>query len=162
MKYTLLIVIAVMLVSTHAYERLWSKGDSLLSELQNGDSSLHFVMFFDSTFDPKNYAKTVANDQTTKDLIEYMTSISEGGKTPFPAPITFSKVDSVDDFNANLMFKFAVKAKDLEKGPTVVALRDGKGYSVDGPQIISELKKCVAKMGGAAEEKKAEEKPKSE
>ena len=126
MKLALLIVFAAVLISTHAYERLWSKGDTLLSELQNGKEDLNIVMFFDSTNTDATYHKIVANEQVTRDLITYLSSISANQANAFPAPVTFSKVDAVDPYNTNLLFKVGVKAKTLDEGP-VVALRNGKG-----------------------------------
>ena len=128
MKLAILLVVVSLFLSTHAYERTWSKGDTLLYDLQTLNDELYIIMFFDSTNTDATYSKVVANEETTKGLIPYLSSISENQPDAFPNKVYFSKIDAVDPYNQNLMFKVGVKAKTLDEGPVVVALRKGKGY----------------------------------
>ena len=65
MKFPLLFIFAAVLISTHGYERTWSKEDTLLYDLQTLNDELYIIMFFDSTNTDATYSKIVAKNEAS-------------------------------------------------------------------------------------------------
>ena len=141
-----LVLVTLLFSSAFSYERLWAKGDILLSELQNGRDELHIVQFYDSTNTEEVYAKVMENQRVTNNLMKYLDSISEGGDSPFPVPVFFSTIDAVDPYNKNIIFKSGVNTAALDDGPVILALRHGTGYRQHGPKIDAALRDSVEKL----------------
>ena len=150
MKLTLLIVAILCFASTMGYERLWAKGDVLLSELQNGNDELHIVLFYDSTNTEDAYGKVRENQEVTNNVVEYLKSISDGGATPVKVPVYYATVDAADPYNQNLIYKSGVDASDLDNGPVLLAIRQGKGFRQHGPKVVAALRDSVTKLTAAA------------
>mmetsp|Transcript_10947 Transcript_10947/g.9679 ORF Transcript_10947/g.9679 Transcript_10947/m.9679 type:complete len:151 (+) Transcript_10947:34-486(+) len=140
---TAILFLALIFCSAMAYERLWAKGDVLLGELQNGRDELYIVMFYDSTNTQEVYQKVRENQRVTDSLLTYLDTISKGGEKEFPVEVFFSTVDAVDPYNANIIHKSGVDATKLDEGPTILALRHGKGFRQHGPKIDSALRDSV-------------------
>ena len=66
MKFSLLFIFAAVLISTHAYERTWSKGDTLSYGIWTQNNELYIIMFFDSTNTDATYSKIVANNEASQ------------------------------------------------------------------------------------------------
>ena len=148
MKIVALAIISMCLASAFGYERLWAKGDVLLSELQNGADELQITYFFDSTNTEETYYKVRENQAVLNDVLDYLKTISVGGEKAFPVKVFFSTVDATDEMNQNVIFKSGVKVNDLDDGPVLLALRLGKGYLQHGPKVVAALKNSVEKLRG--------------
>ena len=141
-----LLVVALLMCSAYGYERLWAKGDVLLSELQNGRDELHVVLFYDSTNTQEVYAKVRENQRVTNDVLAFLDSISEGGDSPFPTKVYYATVDAVDPYNQNLIYKSGVDTAALDDGPVILSLRHGTGYRQNGPKVVAALRDSVEKL----------------
>ena len=145
MKFVILLV-AVIVCSGYGYERLWAKGDVLLSELQNGRPELDIVIFQDSTNTEEVYAKVRENQRVTGDVQAYLDKISPNGDKPFPGKIWFSIVDAVDVYNQNLIYKTGVDTTALDEGPVILSIYQGRGYRQDGPEVVAALRDSVDRL----------------
>ena len=146
MKAVILLIISMILVNSLAYERVWAKGDVLLSELQEGEDVLYIVYFSDSTNTQETYAKVRENQKVMDKLQDYLKTISPGGDDEFPTKVFFASVDATDPTNKNLLSKADIDADILDDGPAIICLRHGKGYIQYGAQVNSALKKSVTAL----------------
>ena len=149
----ILLLAAILMCSAYGYERLWAKGDVLLSELQSGRDELYIVLFYDSTNTEEVYAKVRENQQVTSDVTAYLDSISEKGDKPFPTKVWFASVDAVDQYNQNLIYKSGVDTTALDNGPVILSLRLGKGFVQQGPKVVAALRNSVDKLRESGEKK---------
>ena len=142
----ILLLAAMLVCSVYGYERLWAKGDVLLSELQSGRDELYIVLFYDSTNTEEVYAKVRENQQVTSDVTAYLDTISEKGEKAFPTKTWFASVDAVDAYNQNLIYKSGVDNTALDNGPVILSLRQGKGFVQQGPKVVAALRTSVDKL----------------
>ena len=145
MKYTILLSVILLLSSAIAYERLWAKGDVLLSELQNGRDELHVVVFYDSTNTEDQYSKVKENQSVIDEVIKYLNELDQTKQDP-NLKVFFSTVDAADPYNQNIIFKSGVDPKELDNGPTILTLKHGKGFRQNGPKVLAAMKKSIANL----------------
>ena len=150
----IILLVAIIVGSAYGYERLWAKGDVLLSELQNGRGELDIVLFYDSTNTEEVYAKVRENQQVTGDVQAYLDTISPKGDKPFPGKIWFAIVDAVDEYNQNLIYKMGVDTTALDNGPVILVLYQGRGYRQQGPKVVAALRDSVDKLRATAAQSK--------
>ena len=143
MKIVVLAILAMVCFQAYSYERLWAKGDTLLSELQNGQDELKIVYFFDSTNTEETYPKVRENQAVLNEVLDFLQTIGTNGDNPFPTKVFFSTVDSTEPINQNVMFKSNVSLDALDDGPVLLALRKGTGFLQYGPKVTAALRDSV-------------------
>ena len=146
MRFALLFALVLCISTVYGYERLWAKGDVLLSELQNGKDELHVVVFYDSTNNEESYSKVKENQAVQEQVLTFLKEISAGGKAPFPTNVFYATVDSTDPYNQNLIYKVGIDPKILKDGPAILTLRHGTGFRQNGPKVDAALRTSVDKL----------------
>ena len=146
MKIVVLAIMALLCFQAYGYERLWAKGDVLLTELQNGHDELKIVYFYDSTNTEEVYAKVRENQAVLNEVLDYLKTISTNGDNPFPTKVFFSSIDATEPMNQNVIYKSSVNVNALDNGPVLLALRQGTGFLQYGPKVTAALRDSVDKL----------------
>ena len=137
-----LLLICIAITSTFAYESYWAKGESLLTELQNGKDEIFVATFYDPTPVKDSYTRQAENNKVQDDLQSEVLNQLDGK----PLKIRYASADTTESENANLMYKAGIKDEYLEDGPVVLVTRKGSGYIVWGPTVIHQVEKFVKEM----------------
>mmetsp|Transcript_28160 Transcript_28160/g.24890 ORF Transcript_28160/g.24890 Transcript_28160/m.24890 type:complete len:151 (+) Transcript_28160:15-467(+) len=141
-----LLVISIILLSASAYDSFWQKGDSLLTELQNGKDEIFIISFYNPSPIKDDYTRQNFNNKIMDELQSSILNKYHGE----PLSIRYSSIDSTDRDNDTLLYKAGIHSNKLEKGPVILITRKGNGHTVWGPTIIQKVEDFVKKLQESA------------
>ena len=136
-------MLALILASTYAYDRLWAKGDSLLQEIQSGRDDLFVVVFYNSTNVDETYARVRENNKGMSDTMKYLKKVTAADGPYKDKQVYYATADVTDEMNANLAYKCGIKESMLKNYPVIFAMKSGKGATHYGPVAVSRLEETV-------------------
>ena len=131
----ILAIVALLMACAVAYESFWSKGDDLLSQLQNGENEIFVVTFYNPTPVKDDYTRQTENNRVQDELQSEVLNQYDAK----PLKIRYSSIDTTDRANEKLLYKAGVKPDQLNNGPVVLVTKKGFGHTVWGPTIVHQV-----------------------
>ena len=144
----LIIALSLLLVSSMAYESYWGKGTDLLDQLQNGESELFVVTFYNPTPVKDDYTRQQENNKVQDELQSVVLNQYDNQ----PLKIRYGSIDVTDRENEKIIYKAGIKEDYLRNGPVVLVVSKGFGNIVWGPTVIHQVETFVQETQQKASE----------
>ena len=129
MKISLLIL-ALFLASSMAYHTLeHSKGDDVLSKLEEGSNDVYIIMFYAPGHKGGNH-----NSKTKEDERELIARVLN----KYPS-FNYAKINAADPNYEDLVNACGIVTGELHEAPSVLIIEGGVGAWIHGPQTINKI-----------------------